>query len=117
MVDFLTQRDGTWHFVRRVPSAYTALDSRTIVWHSTRIRVVEDRLGRRGARVADRLDAELEQQWREMAEGQSRYALVRYDEARRRARWLGFDDLHHDPVRSGSTEATGVGGALRRRRV
>lgn len=98
MADFLTQRDGTWHFVRRVPAAYIALDSRTIVRHSTRIRVTEDRLGRRAARVADRLNAELEQHWRELAEGQSRFTLARYDEARRRARALGFEYLPHDQL-------------------
>lgn len=95
MTDFLTQRAGTWHCV---PAAYSKLDARGIVRHSTRIRVVEDRLGRRAARVADRLNAELELHWRELADGQSQFTLVRYDEARRKARSLGFEYLPHDQL-------------------
>lgn len=76
MTDFLTRRDGTWHFVRRVPTAYAALDPRVIVRHTTRIRVLEDRTGRRAASVARRLNAELERHWRELADGQPRWLLT-----------------------------------------
>jgi hypothetical protein len=31
MSDFLTRRGSTWHFVRRVPSEFAALDRRVIV--------------------------------------------------------------------------------------
>lgn len=96
MTDFLTRRAGTWHFVRRVPVAYAKLDARGIVRHC--IRVAEDRLGRRAARVADRLNAELELFWRELMDGQSQFKLVRYDEARRKARALGFEYIPHDQL-------------------
>jgi hypothetical protein len=47
MPDFLTRRNGTWHFVRRVPVEFAALDPRGIVKHSTRVRVSSDRMGRK----------------------------------------------------------------------
>jgi hypothetical protein len=54
MPDFLTRRNGTWHFVRRVPTEFASFDRRGIIKHSTRVRVASDRAGRRAARVADR---------------------------------------------------------------
>jgi len=39
MPDFLTRWNGTWHFVRRVPVEFAALDQRGVVKHSTRVRV------------------------------------------------------------------------------
>ena len=91
MSDFLTRRGTTWHFVRRVPAEFTALDRRGIVRHSTRIKITEDRLGRRASRVADRLNTELECFWKELAEGCSNADINRYEQARRRARSLGYD--------------------------
>ena len=82
MTDFLTRRDGTWHFVR----------------HTTRIRVQEDRTGRRAASVARRLNAELERHWRELADGQAQAERTRYDEVRRHARVLGFDYVDRDQL-------------------
>jgi hypothetical protein len=60
MPDFLTRRCGTWHFVRRVPVEFERLDPRGIIKHSTKVRVAQDRTGRRAARVAARLNNELE---------------------------------------------------------
>lgn len=91
MPDFLTRRSGTWHFVRRVPAEFSHFDVRGIVKHSTKVRISTDRTGRRAARVADKLNAELELFWKGLAEGKSKEELTRYDEARRRARVLGFD--------------------------
>ena len=65
MSDFLTRRGTTWHFVRRVPAEFAALDRRGIVRHSTRIKIANDRLGRRASRVADKLNSELECFWKE----------------------------------------------------
>jgi integrase len=91
MSDFLTRRGGVWHFVRRVPSEFAAVDRRGIVRHSTRVRVRDDHLGRRAARVADKLNRELELHWKtNVAEGTASN-VSRYDEARRRARELGYD--------------------------
>jgi integrase len=91
MSDFLTRRGGTWHFVRRVPSEFAALDRRVIVQHSTRVKITDDRLGRRAARVALTLNRELELFWKGLAEGQENAGLNRYNDARRRARSLGYE--------------------------
>jgi len=91
MSDFLTRRGNTWHFVRRVPAEFTALDRRGIVRHSTRIKIADDRLGRRASRVADKLNSELECFWKELADGRSKVDITRYDQARRHARSLGYD--------------------------
>jgi hypothetical protein len=45
MPDFLTRRNGTWHFARRVPIEFAKLDHRGVVKHSTRIKIVHDRAG------------------------------------------------------------------------
>ena len=68
MPEFLTRRNGTWHFVRRVPLEFAAIDRRRIVRHSTRIRIAHDRAGRRAAGT-------------------------RYEEARQRCRLLGYEYL------------------------
>jgi len=47
MADFLTRRHGTRHFVRRVPTEFALFDTRRIVRHSTKVRVADDRTGRR----------------------------------------------------------------------
>jgi hypothetical protein len=60
MPDFLTRRNGTWHFVRRVPVEFAALDPRGIIKHSTKVRVAADRAGRKATLVADELNQELE---------------------------------------------------------
>ena len=91
MSDFVTRRGATWHFVRRVPAEFAHLDRRGVVRHSTRIKVADDRIGRRATRVAHSLNEELEHLWKQLADGQSGENLTRYDEARRRARALGFD--------------------------
>ena len=41
MSDFLTRRNGTWHFVRRVPVEFAAFDRRGIIRHSTKVRVAK----------------------------------------------------------------------------
>lgn len=93
MADFLTRRNGTWHFVRRVPAEFTAFDHRGIVRHSTKVRIASDRTGRKATRVADRLNAELEAYWRQLLDGESQTAASGYEDARRRARSLGFEYL------------------------
>jgi integrase len=98
MPDFLTRRSGTWHFVRRVPAEFAALDRRGIVRHSTRIRIADDRVGRRAARVAQKLNEALERHWDSLAAGQSQSELTRYDEVRRRARELGYDYVQNDQL-------------------
>jgi integrase len=95
MPDFLTRRDNTWHFVRRVPSEFAEFDRRGIVRHTTKVRVAKDRTGRKAAAVADRLNSELEAYWRQLAGNISDAATAGYDEARRRARSLGFEYIEN----------------------
>ena len=71
MADFLTRRSGTWHFVRRVPMEFAHFDRRGIIKHSTKVRIAQDRTGRRAARVADKLNEELELYWKALADGRS----------------------------------------------
>jgi integrase len=91
MSDFLMRRGNTWHFVRRVPAEFEALDRRGIVRHSTRIKIADDRLGRRASRVAQSLNSELECFWKNLADGRSNANTSRYEQARRNARSLGYD--------------------------
>ena len=93
MSDFLTRRGATWHFVRRVPAEFAALDPRGIIRHSTRVKIADDRVGRRAARVAHTLNEELERFWKSLADGKTGAELSLYEDARRRARTLGFDYL------------------------
>ena len=88
MSDFLTRRGAVWHFVRRVPIEFAEIDARGIVRHTTRIKIADDR---RAARVALKLNEELEHFWHVAATGQGRADTSWYDEARRRARTLGYD--------------------------
>lgn len=98
MPDFLTRRDGTWHFVRRVPAEFARFDARGIVRHSTKVRIRDDRTGRRATRVADKLNAELEAFWRAAVQGPAREQMARYDSARQYARVLGFDYLENEQL-------------------
>ena len=103
MPDFLTRRNGTWHFVRRVPAEFSAFDKRGIVRHSTKVRVSSDRTGRRAVRVAERLNDELEAFWSQCVRGADPVAAS-YEEVRRRARSLGFEYVENSQLVSMSAE-------------
>lgn len=89
--DYLTKREGFWHYARRVPLAFSELDKRGIVRQSTKVRIADDPRGARARRAADQINAEVEAYWRGLIEGQAGEARRRYDAARKRARSLGFD--------------------------
>lgn len=91
MPDFLTRRNGTWHFARRVPAEFAGIDPRGVVKHSTRIRIENDRAGRRAARIAEKFNAELERYWTRLSRGMATDETSGYEEARRRARVMGFE--------------------------
>ena len=57
MPDFFTRRNGTWHFVRRVPLEFAAIDGRGVVRHSTKVRVADDR---ENLQPGDSIEAEIE---------------------------------------------------------
>lgn len=91
MPDFLGKRDGWWHYVRRVPAAFTAYDTRGIVKQSTRIRVADDPRGYSARKAAARINAEHEAYWRGLFLGQTEDARQRFEVARQLSRALGFD--------------------------
>jgi integrase len=98
MPDFLTRRNGTWHFVRRVPIEFAELDVRGVVKHSTRIKIAYDRSGRRAVRVAEKFNEQLEVFWKGLSDGRPQGSLSNYDLARRRARALGFEYIENDQL-------------------
>jgi hypothetical protein len=57
---YLTVRQGVWHFLRRVPVEYTHLDTRGNVKLSTKIKVAADRKGIKAGQVAARMNETLE---------------------------------------------------------
>jgi len=98
MPEFLTRRNGTWHFVRRVPVEFAELDARGVVKHSTRIRIVNDRSGRRAVRVAEKFNEQLEIFWKGLSDGRPRASLNNYELTRRRARALGFEYIENEQL-------------------
>ena len=98
MPDFLTRRNGTWHFARRVPVEFAQFDKRGVIKHSTRVKIISDRAGRRASRVADKLNEQLELYWRGLANGKAKAQLTSYDEARRRARALGYEYVENEQL-------------------
>jgi hypothetical protein len=96
MSDYLTNRAGYWHFVRRVPSEFAKLDPRGIVKHSTKIPVAEDRRGIRAKKIAEAMNRKLEAYWLGMLDGKAQEAKQHYEEARLRARIFRFD--HGEPA-------------------
>jgi hypothetical protein len=95
MPDFLTRRNGSWHFVRRVPIEFAEFDRRGVIRHSTKVRVSSDRTGRRATRVADQLNEKLESYWQELAARRVQPEISGYEEARRRARSMEFEYLEN----------------------
>jgi hypothetical protein len=98
MAVFLTRRHGTWHFVRRVPIEFASFDRRGIIKHSTKVRIVDDRNGRKASRVAQQLNEQLEAYWCSLASRNTTDPHSRYEAARRRARSLGFDYVENQQL-------------------
>ncbi len=105
MPDFLTRRNGTWHFVRRVPIEFANVDKRGVIKHSTRVKIATDRAGRRAARVADRFNEQLEVFWKGLSNGHPKSTLNSYELARSRARAIGFDYVENDLLLQQPSEA------------
>ena len=96
--DYLTARNGYWHFVRRVPDIYKKHDKRTFARASTGIKITDDPKGAKAARVAARLNQDTEEYWRSLLDGRASDGRKRYEAARRRARSLGFDYVTADDL-------------------
>jgi hypothetical protein len=103
MPDFLTRRNNTWHFVRRVPVEFTQLDKRGVIKHSTRIKIANDRSGRRAARVKTQRGARAFLEG--LCDGKPFEQLTSYENARRRARALGFDYVENEQLLRQQPEA------------
>jgi integrase len=91
--EYLTKREGFWHYYRRVPSTYAHLDPRPHVKLSTKIKVANDRAGTKAGRVAAQLNATQEAYWRSLAENKATEARQSYTDAIKLARSLGLDYL------------------------
>lgn len=75
------------------PTEFAAFDRRGIIRHSTKIRISDDRNGRRAASVAEKLNRELEAFWRAKLGNSFGDELSRYELARQQVRSLGFELL------------------------
>lgn len=94
----LQNRDGIWHFVRRVPITLSGVDKRGIVKESTKVRVADDPRGIRAGKVAAVINDKLEAYWKGIVDGRAEDAKARYDAARQRARMWGFDYLEAEKL-------------------
>jgi integrase len=90
---YLTKRNGVWHYYRRVPVDYAHLDKRGDIKLSTKIKVAQDRAGTKAGRVAARLNATQEAYWRGLADNKASEARQVYADAVKLARSLGLDYL------------------------
>lgn len=94
----LTERDGHWHFVRRVPGRYAKWDKRGVIKHSTSVAVADDPAGLRASQVAQTFNSDLEASWRALAAGEAVDLEARGAAVRERARLLGIPLLPADQV-------------------
>ena len=92
-LDYLTKRNGSWIYYRRVPGEYAHLDHRRFVRISTKVKVANDRTGTKARRVAAKLNATQEAYWRSLADGKAVNAKQAYADAVKLARSLGLDYL------------------------
>jgi hypothetical protein len=90
MPDYLTERNGNWQFIRRVPLQYAALDQRGVIKHSTKVPVSKDRRGIKASKIAERMNRDLTAYWIALSKGEPQ-AADRYKVARSRARVRGSD--------------------------
>lgn len=102
MPERLTKRGGIWYYVRRVPPEFVELDRRGIVRQSTKVRVRDDRAGVKAARIAARLEIDLEASWKAAAGLQARAGVLGLEDARARAQAL---ELAYKPVDDVAKEA------------
>jgi hypothetical protein len=89
--EYLTKRDGVWHYYRRVPSEYAHLDRRAHIKLSTKIKIASDRTGIKAGRVAARMNETCEAYWRSLTENKAIEAQQAYTDAVKLARSLGLD--------------------------
>jgi hypothetical protein len=81
-----------------VPAEFTSVGRRSVVKHSTKVRVSDDRNGRQASRIAQKFNEQLEGYWCSLAHGLDTAQISRYEAARRKARTLGFDYVENDQL-------------------
>jgi hypothetical protein len=82
--------DGFWHLVRRVPKEFSSIDKRRFVTLTTGIAIVDDPKGVAAQRVVRELDDTLFAFWRERKAGRQTEAAMRYKQALKLSRQVGF---------------------------
>lgn len=98
---YLTDRDGFWHFARRVPTKLVPFDPRGVIKHSTGIAVDVDPDGVRAGKIAEEFNSDLEAAWRALAGGAQLDLQGRYAAARARARLLGLTYQSSEEIAAG----------------
>jgi integrase len=88
---YLTVRDGVWHYLRRVPAEFAHLDKRGSIKLSTKVKVAKDRTGTKAGRVAAKLNETHEAYWTGLAENRAVEAERAYADAIRLARTFSLD--------------------------
>lgn len=95
----ITNKDGRWIFVKRVPKRFRHIDCRTFARIALRTDSRAEAL-----RKAPAVEAELFAHWQALADGESDSAVVRYETARRLAEAHGFAYVPSDQLITGPLE-------------
>ncbi|WP_421724762.1 DUF6538 domain-containing protein [Bauldia sp.] len=95
----LIQREGIWHYYRRVPRRFADVDPRTFVTVS-----LETRDLGRAERIKSQVEKEVEAYWIALKKGESDDARERYLGALERARLEGFEYRRADELAGGSVD-------------
>lgn len=102
MPERLGRRGGVWYYIRRVPPEFAEVDKRGIVKISTGVKISDDRSGVKAARVASRLEIDLEASWNASAGHTARAGILALEAARARAQAL---ELSYRPADDVAKEA------------
>ncbi len=76
----------------------TSFDRRSVVKHSTKVRVADDCNGRQASHIAQKFNEQLESYRCSLAHGLDTAQISRFEAARRKARTLGFDYVENDQL-------------------
>ncbi|HEX2842053.1 tyrosine-type recombinase/integrase [Hyphomicrobium sp.] len=94
------KRYGFWYLVRKVPTAFSQLDSRGIVRVSTGIRITDDPRGVAAKHAVVKLDVELHRYWRDLSSGVDPHLIKRGVAAVELAGRFGFSYLELSALNS-----------------
>jgi len=100
--EYLTERNGVWHYTRRVPEQYARFDKRRPIKLTTGIKVTDDRHGRKAMEIVNQLNLDTEAFWRRCAGGEAHQASIDYEAAVKRAKIL---DVPYKPAAAIAAES------------